>query len=215
MTFRLTTFCWGWQTAGKVVCSGLSCGHMGGMRLRKIFDAESGAVTWRCGDCTVSKETYCVANNLTGVWRIAFQPQRPLRQILTPRARSILPDSPHAPHRSALHVTTPVETLPIKNVTSTDWKEKNKSREEIFYQLKVLFRSVVRSVFSCDQAALWMIFSVRLTVCHTFLTMTASSYHHEILLLPMTKVRSMQKVKVRGQMSTSQRSQPNLTVSGL
>ena len=39
---------------------------------------------------------------------------------------------------------------------------------------------------------------VRLSVCHTFLTMSPSSYHHEIFeeLLPMTKVRSMQKVKV-------------------
>ena len=47
-------------------------------------------------------------------------------------------------------------------------------------------------IFSCDQAALWMVFSVRLSVCpsvrlsvclsvcHTFLTMLPSSYHHEI-----------------------------------
>ena len=34
-------------------------------------------------------------------------------------------------------------------------------------------------------------------------------------LLPMTEVMSMQKVKVRSQRSRSQRSQPNLTVSGL
>ena len=34
-------------------------------------------------------------------------------------------------------------------------------------------------------------------------------------LLPMTEVMSMQKVKVRGERSRSQRSQPNLTVSGL
>ena len=34
-------------------------------------------------------------------------------------------------------------------------------------------------IFSCDQAALWMVFSVRLSVCHTFLTMFPSSYHHE------------------------------------
>ena len=34
-------------------------------------------------------------------------------------------------------------------------------------------------------------------------------------LLPMTKVTSMQKFKVRGQRSRSQRSTPNLTVSGL
>ena len=33
-------------------------------------------------------------------------------------------------------------------------------------------------------------------------------------LLPMTKVRSMQKIKVRGQRSRSHRSKPNLTVSG-
>ena len=47
-------------------------------------------------------------------------------------------------------------------------------------------------VFSCDQAALWMVqsvcpsvrpsvcLSVRPSVCHTFLTMFPSSYHHEI-----------------------------------
>ena len=39
-------------------------------------------------------------------------------------------------------------------------------------------------IFSCDQAALWMVFSVCLSVClsvrHTFLTMFPSSYHHEI-----------------------------------
>ena len=40
------------------------------------------------------------------------------------------------------------------------------------------------SFFSCDQAALQMVFSVRLSVCpsvrHTFFTMFPSSYHHEI-----------------------------------
>ena len=39
-------------------------------------------------------------------------------------------------------------------------------------------------IFSCDQAALWTVFSVRLSVClsvcHTFLTMFPSSYHHDI-----------------------------------
>ena len=80
-------------------------------------------------------------------------------------------------------------------------------------------------VFSCDQAALWMVFSVclsvRLSVClsvrHTFLTMFPSSYHHEIFRSYHhgTRVTSMQKVKVRGQRSRSQRSQPNLAVSGL
>ena len=99
--------------------SSLSYGHMDGMRLRTHFAAENRVVTWRCGDCTVSKETYCVAYNLTWVWRIRFQPQRPLRQYLTAGLWQLfLPDSPHALHRSALHVTTLVETLPIKNVTS-------------------------------------------------------------------------------------------------
>ena len=34
-------------------------------------------------------------------------------------------------------------------------------------------------LFSCDQAALWMVQSVRLSFRHTFLTMFGSSYHHE------------------------------------
>ena len=81
-------------------------------------------------------------------------------------------------------------------------------------------------IFSCDQAALQMVFSVRLSVClsvrlsvspsHLFdyVPIIVSSWNFQELL-PMTNVRSMQKVKVRGQRSRSQRSQPNLTVSGL
>ena len=76
--------------------------------------------------------------------------------------------------------------------------------------------------FSCDQAALWMVQSVRLSVCpsvrpsHLFdyVPIIVSSWNFQELL-PMTKVTSMQKVKVRGQRSRSQRSTPNLTVSGL
>ena len=80
--------------------------------------------------------------------------------------------------------------------------------------------------FSCDQAALQMVFSVcpsvrlsvRLSVCpsHLFdyVPIIGSSWNFQELL-PMTNVRSIQKVKVRGQRSRSQRSQPNLTVSGL
>ena len=44
--------------------------------------------------------------------------------------------------------------------------------------------SDLMGIFSCDQAALQMVFSVRLSVCpsvrHTFLTMFPSSYRHEI-----------------------------------
>ena len=84
----------------------------------------------------------------------------------------------------------------------------------------------VSIIFSCDQAALQMVFSVRLSVClsvrlsvrlsHLFdyVPVIVSSWNFQEIL-PMTKVRSMQKIKVRGQRSRSQRSQPNLTVSGL
>ena len=77
-------------------------------------------------------------------------------------------------------------------------------------------------VFSCDQAALWMVQSVRPSVrpsvclSHLFdyVPIILSSWNFQELL-PVTKVTSMQKVKVRGQRSRSQRSQPNFTVSGL
>ena len=76
--------------------------------------------------------------------------------------------------------------------------------------------------FSCDQAALWMVFSVRLSICpsislsvypsvrpsHLFdyVPIIVSSWNFQELF-PMTKKRSMQKVKVL-------RSKPNLSVSG-
>ena len=77
------------------------------------------------------------------------------------------------------------------------------------------FLAFLKSIFSCDQAALQMVFSVRLSVrlSHLFdyVPIIVSLWNFQELL-PMTKVRSMQKVKVRGQRS---RSQPNLAVSGL
>ena len=66
-----------------VFYSALSYSHMGGIRLGTNFAIESKVVPWRCGDRNGSKETYSEAYNLTGVWRITFQPQRPLRQFLT------------------------------------------------------------------------------------------------------------------------------------
>ena len=77
-------------------------------------------------------------------------------------------------------------------------------------------------VFSCDQAALQMVFSVCLSVrpsvrpSHLFdyVPIIVSSWNFQELL-PVTEVTSVQKVKVRGQRSRSQRSQPNFTVSGL
>ena len=68
----------------------------------------------------------------------------------------------------------------------------------------------------------WFIPYVRLSVCpsvrpsHLFhhVPIIVSSWNFQELL-PMTKVTSMQKVKVRGKRSRTQRSTPNLTVSGL
>ena len=82
------------------------------------------------------------------------------------------------------------------------------------------------NVFSCDQAAIWLVqsvrpsvrLSVRPSVClsHLFhhVPIIVSSWNFQELL-PWSKVMSMQKVKVRGQRSRSQRSTPNLAVSGL
>ena len=81
-------------------------------------------------------------------------------------------------------------------------------------------------IFSCDQAALQMVFSVRLSVRLSVFPSVCLShlFHHVPIivsswnfqeLLPWSKVMSMQTVKVRGQRSRSQRSRPNLTVSGL
>ena len=59
------------------------------------------------------------------------------------------------------------------------------TKERNFCEIEI---EVPTSFFSCDQAALQMVFSVRPSVrlsvcpsvCHTFLTMFPSSYHHEI-----------------------------------
>ena len=86
----------------------------------------------------------------------------------------------------------------------------------------VFFSRITTVLFSCDQAALQMVFAVCLSVClsvrpsHLFdyVPIIVSSWNfHE--LSPVTEVTSMQKVMVRGQRSRSQRSQPNLAVSGL
>ena len=75
--------------------------------------------------------------------------------------------------------------------------------------------------FSCDRATL----RTPLSVCPSFcLSVCLSHLFHYVPvivssrnfqdLLPVTKVTSMQKVKVRGQRSRSQRSTANLAVSG-
>ena len=117
---------------------------------------------------------------------------------------------------------------------STGKKPLPKHRMKMYYSNTAA--GVKGLIFSCDQAALQMVFSVcpsvclfmaaeikfsedvRLSVClsHLFdyVPIIVSSWNFQELL-HMTEVRSMQKVKVRGQRSRSQRSQPNLTVSGL
>ena len=79
--------------------------------------------------------------------------------------------------------------------------------------LPVIFSSSTNGIFRlsvCPSVCL----SVRLSHLFDYVPIIVASWHFQELL-PMTKVRSMQRVKVRGQSSRSQRSQTNLTVSGL
>ena len=104
----------------------------------------------------------------------------------------------------------------------TVWKSYWDPQYNIFHWGSTILRVSTLWIFSCDQAALWMVQSVcpsvRLSVClsHLFhyVPIILSSWNFQELL-PVTTVTSMQKVKVRGQRSRSQRSRPNLTVSGL
>ena len=78
-----------------------------------------------------------------------------------------------------------------------------------------------RGIFSCDQAALWMVQSVRLSL-RPFVRLSVSLWHHfhgvPLIvpswnfqkLLSLTEVMSMRKVKVRRQRSRSQRSWPHI-----
>ena len=76
---------------------------------------------------------------------------------------------------------------------SSRWFHSNTGLSSTQYeQIPIIFGNLAiwadSLLFSCDQAALWMVFSVCPSVClsvclsvrHTFLTMFPSSYHHEI-----------------------------------
>ena len=80
------------------------------------------------------------------------------------------------------------------------------------------YRNFVSFLAATKHLYEWFSPSVRLSVRppHLFhhVPIIVSSWNFQ-KLSPMTKVMSTQKVKVRGQRSRSQRSQPNLTVSGL
>ena len=82
-------------------------------------------------------------------------------------------------------VSTCSTVQPGSNETSTDWKERKKIKvaRRYFIKWKVFFVKI--SCRKCFLAATkqlyeWFSPSVRLSVCHTFLTMFPSSYHHEI-----------------------------------
>ena len=69
------------------------------------------------------------------------------------------------------------------------------------------------NIFSCDQAALWMVQSVRLSVTPFWLCS-----HHRIIMKfsgVITNDRSDVHAKGQGQRSRSQRSWPHLAISGL
>ena len=73
-------------------------------------------------------------------------------------------------------------------------------------------------VFSCDQAALWMVFSVCPSVCLSVCLSHLFHYHHRIIMKFSGVITNDQRdvyAKGQGQRSRSQRSKPNLTVSGL
>ena len=81
-----------------------------------------------------------------------------------------------------------------------------------FIQICLLFLAATKQLY--EWYFLSVCLSVRPSVCPSHLPIIVSSWNFQELS-PRTRVTSMQKVKVRGQRSRSQRSRPNLTVSGL
>ena len=98
------------------------------------------------------------------------------------------------------------------------WVNKLRPEQNGWHLADNILKSNFIEVFSSDQAALWMVFSVRLSVCpsvrlsHLFdyVPIIVSSRNFQELS-HWTRVRSMQKVKVRGQRSRSQRSRPKFS----
>ena len=92
----------------------------------------------------------------------------------------------------------------IETILETGGSSVNNSLSAIDEYIEIIF-----VYFSCDQAALRTLLSVRLSVClwHIFynVSLIVSSWNFQ-KWLPLTKVMSMQKVKVRGRRSRSQRS---------
>ena len=84
-----------------------------------------------------------------------------------------------------------------KNPLKSYMRQQEAFRADIFFKY-----DLENDLFSSNQAALWMVFSVRLSVrpSHLFdyVPIIVSSWNFQELS-PRTRVRSMQKVKVRGQ----------------
>ena len=107
--------------------------------------------------------------------------------------------------------------LPYMKKTKITLYEEDK-KEEASMRCSLLHGSWDQILWRRPSVCLYVCPSVRLSVClsHLFdyVPIIVSSWNFRELL-PVTEVTSMQKVKVRGQRSRSQRSQPNFTVSGL
>ena len=91
-----------------------------------------------------------------------------------------------AAHFSVIHLRLRVKS-PFKLVSLWIYKKFSLGKIRSVALIRMELNSdwtVMTSIFSCDQAALQMVFSVCLSVClsvcHTFFTMFPSSYHHEI-----------------------------------
>ena len=72
----------------------------------------------------------------------------------------------------------------IRGCSNTFWRSKSDMALRYNNRSRRFLLPVCSMIFSCDQAALWMVQSVRPSVrpsvCHTFLNMFLSTYHHEI-----------------------------------
>ena len=82
------------------------------------------------------------------------------------------------------------------------------------YSLIMLRRGALLFLAATKQLYEWYFPSVCPSHLFDYVPIIVSSWNFQELS-PRTRVTSMQKVKVRGQRSRSQRSRPNLTVSGL
>ena len=94
--------------------------------------------------------------------------------------------------------------------------EINQTSAFITWKLNIYFLKCLIYTFSCDQAALWMVFSVRPSYRPSVTPFSLCSHHHIIRKFSgiITNDESGDHAKGQGQRSRSHRSKPNLTISG-